>query len=494
MKYISTRGAEAQGVSSAYAIKTGLASDKGLFMPESIPALSIDEIEELIPLGYHERAAKILAKYLTDFSYEELIEDTSLAYSSDKFGSEPAKLTKINPGGAMLELWHGPTSAFKDMALQIMPRLFVRSLKKCGEERTALILVATSGDTGKAALEGYKDVDGTKVKVFYPVSGVSKVQKLQMQTQRGGNLSVTGIVGNFDDAQNGVKEIFADTVYAKELDGYATFLSSANSINWGRLVPQIVYYISAYCDMVASGIIALGDSIDVCVPTGNFGNIFACYLAKRMGLPVEKLICASNENDVLTEFLNEGVYDRNRAFHTTMSPSMDILISSNLERLLYTELGSEKTAKYMAELASVGRYELSEDDFARIKKHFVGYSASEADTARTIKTIYEKENCLIDTHTAVAFYATGKYIEDNKAERRILTVSTASAYKFAEDVYTSLTDKRPEDGLMALEMLCDLTGEPIPEPLKGLREKEILHSSTIDKTEMKDAVSAFAKG
>ena len=334
MKYISTRGAEAQGVSSAYAIKTGLASDKGLFMPESIPALSINEIEELIPLGYHERAAKILAKYLTDFSYEELIEDTSLAYSSDKFGSEPAKLTTINPGGAMLELWHGPTSAFKDMALQIMPRLFVRSLKKCGEERTALILVATSGDTGKAALEGYKDVDGTKVKVFYPVSGVSKVQKLQMQTQRGGNLSVTGIVGNFDDAQNGVKEIFADTVYAKELDGYATFLSSANSINWGRLVPQIVYYISAYCDMVARGIIALGDSIDVCVPTGNFGNIFACYLAKRMGLPVEKLICASNENDVLTEFLNEGVYDRNRAFHTTMSPSMDILISSNLERLL----------------------------------------------------------------------------------------------------------------------------------------------------------------
>ena len=494
MKYISTRGAEAQGVSSAYAIKTGLASDKGLFMPESIPALSIDEIEELIPLGYHERAAKILAKYLTDFSYEELIEDTSLAYSSDKFGSEPAKLTKINPGGAMLELWHGPTSAFKDMALQIMPRLFVRSLKKCGEERTALILVATSGDTGKAALEGYKDVDGTKVKVFYPVSGVSKVQKLQMQTQKGGNLSVTGIVGNFDDAQNGVKEIFADTEYAKELDGYATFLSSANSINWGRLVPQIVYYISAYCDMIASGIITLGESIDVCVPTGNFGNIFACYLAKRMGLPVEKLICASNENDVLTDFLNEGVYDRNRAFHTTMSPSMDILISSNLERLLYIELGTEKTAKYMAELASVGRYELSEDDLARIKKHFVGYSASEADTTRTIKTIYEKENCLIDTHTAVAFYATGKYIEDNKAERRILTVSTASAYKFAEDVYTSLTDKRPEDGLAALEMLCDLTGEPIPEPLKGLAEKKILHSSTIDKTEMKDAVSAFAKG
>ena len=494
MKYISTRGAEAQGVSSAYAIKTGLASDKGLFMPECIPTLSIKEVEELIPLSYPERAAKILSKYLSDFSYEELIEDTTLAYSLEKFGSEPAKLTKVNLGGAMLELWHGPTSAFKDMALQIMPRLFVRALKKCGEERTALILVATSGDTGKAALEGYRDVEGTKVKVFYPVSGVSKVQKLQMQTQKGNNLSVTGIVGNFDDAQNGVKEIFANTEYAKELNEYSTFLSSANSINWGRLVPQIVYYISAYCDMVASGLITLGESIDVCVPTGNFGNIFACYLAKRMGLPVEKLICASNENDVLTEFLSVGVYDRNRVFHTTMSPSMDILISSNLERLLYTELGAEKTKGYMQELSEVGRYELSAEDFSKIKKHFTGYSASESDTAKTIKAVYEKENCLIDPHTAVAFHATSKYIEDNKAERKILTVSTASAYKFAEDVYTSLTDVRPSDGLIALDMLNALTGEPIPEPLKGLGEKEILHSSTIDKTEMKDEVSVFAKG
>ena len=494
MKYISTRGAEAQGVSSAYAIKTGLASDKGLFMPERIPALTLPEIEELIGASYPERAAKILSKYLSDFTYEELIEDAEAAYSKEKFGSDPAKLTKINLGGAMLELWHGPTCAFKDMALQIMPRLFVRSLKKCGEERTALILVATSGDTGKAALEGYRDVAGTKVKVFYPVSGVSKVQKLQMQTQRGNNLSVTGIVGNFDDAQNGVKEIFANTDYATELNGYNTFLSSANSINWGRLVPQIVYYVSAYCDMVASGVIALGDSIDVCVPTGNFGNIFACYLAKRMGLPVEKLICASNENDVLTEFLNDGVYDRNRAFHTTMSPSMDILISSNLERLLYIELGTKKTAEYMEKLARDGRYELSPEDFDKIRKHFAGYSASEYDTAKTIRSVYEKENCLIDPHTAVAFHATGEYMKANKTERKILTVSTASAYKFAEDVYTSLTDNRPSDGLLALELLSALTGEPIPEPLMNLGEKEILHSSTIDKADMKDAVSVFAKG
>ena len=494
MKYISTRGAEAQGVSSAYAIKTGLASDKGLYMPMGIPTLELSEIEALIDNTYPERAAKILSKYLTDFSFEELLEDAEGAYSSEKFSDFPAKLTKMNLGGAMLELWHGPTSAFKDMALQIMPRLFVRSLQKCGEKRTALILVATSGDTGKAALEGYRDVKGTKVKVFYPVSGVSKVQKLQMQTQRGDNLSVTGIVGNFDDAQNGVKAIFADTEYANELGEYSTFLSSANSINWGRLVPQIVYYVSAYCDMVKDGIIVLGEKIDVCVPTGNFGNIFACYLAKKMGLPVERLICASNENDVLTEFLTSGVYDRNRAFHTTMSPSMDILISSNLERLLYTELGAEKTATYMAELSACGRYELSSEDFEKISAHFVGYSASEADTARTIKEIYKKENCLIDPHTAVAFHATCKYIEDNKAERRILTVSTASAYKFAEDVYTSLTDNHPSDGLAALEMLNELTSEPIPAPLKGLGEKEILHSATIDKTEMKDAVSDFAKG
>ena len=493
MKYISTRGGEAHGVSSAYAIKTGLASDKGLYMPESIPALSLDEIRELIPLSYPERAARMLAKYLTDYSIEELTEDASLAYSKEKFGESAAKLTEMKLGGAMLELWHGPTCAFKDMALQIMPRLFVRALRKCGEERTALILVATSGDTGKAALEGYRDVDGTKVKVFYPVSGVSRVQKLQMQTQEGGNLSVTGIVGNFDDAQNGVKAIFADSEYASELDGSKTFLSSANSINWGRLVPQIVYYISAYCDMVASGLISLGDRIDVCVPTGNFGNIFACYMAKRMGLPVEKLICASNENDVLTQFLTEGVYDRNRVFHTTMSPSMDILISSNLERLLYAELGAEKTAKYMKELADSGRYELDSDDFSKISAHFVGYSASEGDTASIIKSIYKNENCLIDTHTAVAFHATSKYIDDNKAERRILTVSTASAYKFAADVYASLTDAKPENDLDALDMLNALTGEPIPEPLKGLGTKRIIHSSTIDKTEMKDAVSSFAK-
>ena len=493
MRYVSTRDKNKNGVSSAYAIKTGLASDKGLFMPEEIPSISLKEIESLIDRSYPERAAYVLSKYLDDYSLEELTEDAEGAYSKEKFSDFPAKLTNMCDGNFMLELWHGPTCAFKDMALQIMPRLFVRALRKCGEERCALILVATSGDTGKAALEGYRDVDGTKVKVFYPIHGVSRVQKLQMQTQTGANVSVTGILGNFDDAQSGVKEIFADEEYASLLDTEGVFLSSANSINWGRLVPQIAYYVSAYCDMVKCGAIRLGERIDVCVPTGNFGNIFACYLAKLMGTPIEKLICASNENDVLTEFLSSGVYDRNRAFHTTMSPSMDILISSNLERLLYVTLGSEKTKGYMQELATEGRYVLSSDDFAKIKADFLGYSATEEDTVKTIKDTYENKNCLIDPHTAVAMYATEQYMKENEAERRILTVSTASAYKFAADVYASLTGKKPEDELEALGMLEELTGEPIPAPLKDLGNKEAIHTSVIERTDMQNAVSDFAK-
>ncbi|MBQ7390719.1 MAG: threonine synthase [Clostridia bacterium] len=493
MKYISTRGTDTKEVFSAYAIKTGLASDKGLYMPNTIPTLTLQDIEKLIDSSYPERAASVLARYLDDYTYEELLEDAREAYSKEKFSDFPAKLTDMKDGTYMLELWHGPTSAFKDMALQIMPRLFVRALRKCGEERTALILVATSGDTGKAALEGYRDVEGTKVKVFYPIDGVSRVQKLQMQTQCGSNVSVSGIEGNFDDAQSGVKEIFADEGFAKYLDEQGVFLSSANSINWGRLAPQIAYYVSAYCDMVKCGAIKLGESIDVSVPTGNFGNIFACYLAKLMGLPIGKLICASNKNDVLTEFLSTGVYNKNRIFHTTMSPSMDILISSNLERLLYVTLGQEKTAVYMDMLATEGKYVLSGEDLEKITKDFVGYSSDEERTAATIKAVYENKNCLIDPHTAVAFYATKRYIEDNKAERRILTVSTASAYKFAADVYTSLTGTHPMDELEALSMLETLTSEPIPAPLRDLGKRKIIHTSVISKTDMKDAVSKFAK-
>ncbi len=493
MKYISTRGKDNAGVSGAYAIKSGLASDGGLYMPEYIPRLSLSDIERISHLRYPERAAEVLSLYLTDYTYGELLEDAEAAYSSDRFDGHPAPLTDLGDAGLMLELWHGPTCAFKDMALSLMPRLFVRAVRKCKEERQAMILVATSGDTGKAALEGYRDVEGTSIKVFYPTDGVSRVQRLQMQTQTGNNVSVVGINGNFDDAQNGVKRIFADEQIKSELDRNGVFLSSANSINWGRLVPQIVYYVSAYCDAVTMGRIKLGDQIDVCVPTGNFGNIFACYLAKKMGLPIGKMICASNMNNVLTDFLSLGVYNRCREFHTTMSPSMDILISSNLERLLYMAVGSERTAKYMKELAECGRYALSDEDMDKIRCDLIGYHAEESETAKTIKWAYENKNCLIDTHTAVALCATLRYKDENKAERNILTVSTASAYKFASDVYTSLTGEDTQNDLNALEMLEALTSVKIPSPLKGIGEREILHPESISVCDMERSVKEFAK-
>jgi len=493
MIYTSTRGNEKEPKSSAYAIKTGLCEDGGLYMPNEIPKLAADDIKALLPLTYSERAARILSLFLTDYTEEELLEDALGAYSYEKFGAHPAPVSKIEDGVYMLELWHGPTSAFKDMALQIMPRLFTRALHKCGEERTAMILVATSGDTGKAALEGYRDIEGTTIKVFYPVDGVSSVQKLQMQTQEGKNVSVAAIRGNFDDAQSGVKSIFSDKNFAKMLDSEGVFLSSANSINWGRLVPQIVYYVSAYCDMLTSGAIKADEKIDVCVPTGNFGNIFAGYIAKLMGLPIGKLICASNMNNVLTDFLRTGIYNRNRAFHATMSPSMDILISSNLERLLYVTLGPEKTAGYMKALADSGRYELSDEDRAAVCGDFIGYFTTEEETSATVKDCFENKNCLIDTHTAVAAHAAFCYMNDYKTERKILVVSTASAYKFANDVLASLRGYKAETDLKALSELEAYTGTAAPKPLSSLLDKPVIHTEIIDKDEMRDNTLAFAK-
>ncbi len=494
MKYVSTRGANKDGVSAAYAIKTGLASDGGLFMPEVIPQIDAKYINDLIPLSYPERAAKILSLFLTDYTYEELLEDASGAYAADKFIPSPAPITSLSGGKYMLELWHGPTSAFKDMALQIMPRLFSRALKKTGEQREALILVATSGDTGKAALEGYRDVEGTKIKVFYPIDGVSRVQKMQMQTQEGKNVSVVGIKGNFDDAQTGVKKIFSDEKFAKTLSDGGVFLSSANSINWGRLVPQIVYYISAYCDLLRDGAISEGEKIDVCVPTGNFGNIFAAYIAKLMGAPIDKLVCASNKNNILTDFLRSGVYDRNRAFYTTMSPSMDILISSNLERLLYVLLGHEKCAEYMRKLAAEGKYALPEEDFAKVKESFVGYFTDEEECKATVKATYENENRLIDTHTAIAVSAAERYMSDSEAKSKMLVVSTASPYKFAGDVLLSLSGAKPEDDLLALRALEDRTGVEIPAPLADAISKTPIYTDVIEKNDMASSVSEFALG
>ena len=491
MIYNSTRGARI-GARSAEAIKTGLCPDGGLFMPERIPTLNDGEIRRLSALSYHERAAAILGKFLTDYTEEELLADAGAAYAEDKFGREPAPISALSDNRFLLELYHGPTCAFKDMALQIMPRLFARALKKTNEKRTALILVATSGDTGKAALEGYRDVPGTAIQVFYPADGVSRTQKLQMQTQGGENVSVYGIRGNFDDAQNGVKRIFADEKTREALDRNGVFLSSANSINWGRLVPQIVYYVSACCDLLARGAIAPGEAIDVCVPTGNFGNIFAAFLAKKMGLPIGRLVCASNENNVLTEFLETGVYDRNRPFRTTMSPSMDILISSNLERLLYVVCGPEKTARCMAALAKEGRYRVSPEAFREIGRHFAGYCASEEETADVLRRTYEKDSRLVDPHTAVALAAAEKYREKEKSPRALLVASTASPYKFAGDVYRSLTGVAAEESSLPA-VLAGLTGEPVPAPIAALGERAVRFSEVIGKEQMDQAVRKFAE-
>ncbi|MCQ2433004.1 MAG: threonine synthase, partial [Clostridia bacterium] len=471
MNYISTRGGTTakDGLHSADAIKKGLCADGGLFMPEAIPSVSLDEIVEMSRMSYPERAAKILGKFLTDYPADTLLDYCKSAYAEDRFPGGAAPLHKLNDTVNVMELWHGPTCAFKDMALQIMPKLLSGALKITGETRTAFILVATSGDTGKAALEGYRDVEQVKIMVYYPVDGVSKMQKLQMATQEGGNVTVCAIRGNFDDAQTGVKRIFSDPTAAAALAEQGCFFSSANSINWGRLVPQVAYYFSAYCDLLATGEIKAGDAINVSVPTGNFGNIFAGYLAKQMGLPVKRFLCASNKNNILTDFLSTGVYDRNRAFYTTMSPSMDILISSNLERLLFCKVGAEQTAKYMKELNETGRYEVSPEVLASIREDFTGYFCDEEKTADVIRRTFADGHYLIDPHTAVGVSAAEQYLaETGDTAVKMVVDSTASPYKFASNVCRSLTGKAPEDEFDALEALSKYSGTEIPAPLAAL--------------------------
>ncbi len=494
MYYYSTRDlTKSKKYTSAEVIKQGLADDGGLFIPESIPTLTKEEIKELCADTYPVRAAKILSKFLTDYTYDELLADCTAAYCESSFPGGAAPVKNICNNIYTIELWHGPTAAFKDMALQIMPRLLSRALVKTEEKRTALILVATSGDTGKAALEGYKDIPGIKIMVYYPIDGVSRVQKLQMATQTGENVNVCAIRGNFDDAQNGVKEIFSDSEMAKTLDANGYFLSSANSINWGRLAPQIVYYISAYCELVNRGKLDIGDNVNITVPTGNFGNIFGAYIAKQMGLPVKKLICASNANNVLTDFFNKGVYDRRRDFHTTMSPSMDILISSNLERLLSLKAGPAKTAEYMAKLKSEGIYAVGEDVINAIGEDFKGYFASESDTASMIETAYGSYGDLIDTHTAVGLFAAEKYYYGENDDTVMLVASTASPYKFAADVYKNIFGETPEDGLRALDMLNEKTNVEIPYPLRGIAQRKVRFTEVIDRGEMAQKVLEFAK-
>ena len=491
MKFFSTRDSEKKLFEASQVIKQGLAADGGLFVPDSIPSVSLDEIDSLAKMSYPEIAACILSKFLSDYTYEELLEDAQKAYCIESFPDGAAPLKKVKDGMYSLELWRGPTAAFKDMALQIMPRLLSRALVKTGETNTALILVATSGDTGKAALEGHKDVDKVKIMVFYPVDGVSKVQKLQMVTQTGSNVNVCAIEGNFDDAQTGVKKIFSNTEAKAKFLENSYILSSANSINWGRLAPQIVYYFHAYCELFKTGDITLGESVNVCVPTGNFGNIFAAYLAKQMGLPIDKLVCASNSNNILTDFINTGVYDRNRDFHLTMSPSMDILISSNLERLLYFVAGTEETSAYMNQLNGCGRYEVSEQTKAAISSNFAGYFADEAETSATLRKFYEEYGYLADTHTSVALNCAEKYVEQTADDKKMIVASTASPYKFAADVYKSLTGKEASDGTAALDELSALTGMEISYPLKDLDKRTVNFDKVIAKDDMLDEVYKF---
>ena len=508
LNYISTRSKDTKPLTSAEAILQGLAADGGLLVPDEIPTIKIKEIKELAKMKYEDKAVNILSRFLTDYTERELKECAELAYDwfdihdrtrlaiiSDK--PENAKKIHANKNNvkAILELWHGPTSAFKDMALQILPQLMRVALKKTGESHEILILVATSGDTGKAALAGFADVPQTKIMVFYPDGGVSKIQRLQMVTQKGNNVNVTAVKGNFDDCQNGVKKIFNDEEIAKQLENYNVKLSSANSINWGRLVPQIVYYFSAYADLISNQEINAGDTVNIVVPTGNFGNILAAYYAKKMGLPVDKLICASNINNILTDFFNTGVYDRNRSFFKTITPSMDILISSNLERLLYHETNDPDYIKsLMEQLNTTGKYEINQELKNKLDKIFYADYAGEDETKNMISHMFKDMNYLIDTHTAVAIAVTAKYIQKTHDKKPFIIASTASAYKFAPAVLTAIgEDISKFDEFEQLEKLNKLSGVPIPQGLASLKKAEILHNDVCEGADMAEKVLAFAK-
>lgn len=493
MLYRSTRG-KSSNVSSAEAIKRGLAADGGLFVPEKTVHFDKEQIQKMSEMTYQERALKILEGYLDDYTLSELTDCVNQAYTAQKFGSEAiAPLHKLYDSVNVLELWHGPTSAFKDMALQILPHFLVKALKKTGEKEEIVILVATSGDTGKAALEGFKDVSGTRIIVFYPSEGVSQVQKMQMVTQEGSNVYSIAVNGNFDDAQNGVKRIFSDEDVAALLHDNGYKFSSANSINWGRLVPQIVYYFSAYADMLKNKEIEAGEKINFVVPTGNFGNILAAYYAMQMGLPVNKLVCASNDNNVITDFINTGIYDRNREFKKTLSPSMDILISSNLERLLHLVTGgsSEQVAGWMNKLKNEGAYGVDQETKKKIQSVFwAGYS-NDSDTLKTIESVYSETGYVLDTHTAVAVDVYDKYVISTSDVTKAVIVSTASPFKFNESVVKAIAGEEAVNGKTEFELLSVLSeksGLTIPVPLKELDKKPVLHKEICQPIEMIDKV------
>lgn len=490
MYYVSTRNKGDRRTASE-AIEKGLAADGGLMTPEVLPKLSHNALDTMRDMSYQQRAVYVMNAYLDDFTSSELTAFAAKAYGGGKFDvKEVAPVRQVDSNTYCLELWHGPTCAFKDMALQMLPHLLTASLKKNQETKTVCILVATSGDTGKAALEGFRDVDKTRILVFYPKDGVSAIQELQMNTQEGENVGVCSVVGNFDDAQTGVKKLFSDAALREQLENMGFFLSSANSINWGRVLPQIVYYISAYCDLMREEKLQKGDPVNVCVPTGNFGNILAAYYAKEMGVPIKKLICASNSNNVLTDFLKTGIYDRNRTFYNTMSPSMDILISSNLERMLFALSGHDdaQVREYMAQLNETGRYEVSKSIKDQLSKLFASGYCDDAQTQKVIGAMWKEHHYLIDPHTAVAFDVLDQYRKESGDTTPAIVVSTASPFKFCDNVLGALGASSVVEGTGALDQLSELTGISAPAPLAGLKEKRVRFHQSVTKEQMKEQV------
>ncbi|MBU5336619.1 threonine synthase [Intestinibacter bartlettii] len=490
MYFISTRGNN-EKITASQAIIKGLSTDKGLYVPSTFKDIS-DQLENLVDLDYKELAYVILKEFLTDYSEKELKYCIESAYD-EKFDTEKiAPISKVG-NDYVLELYHGPTCAFKDMALTIMPYLLKTAIEKNNLQEEVVILTATSGDTGKAALEGFSDVDKIKIVVFFPENGVSPIQKLQMKTTKGQNTCVVGINGNFDDAQTGVKNIFSDEEFNKDLKEKGYILSSANSINIGRLTPQVVYYFYSYLQLVKENEIALGDKINFVVPTGNFGNILAGYYAKKMGLPVNKFICASNDNNVLYDFFKTGVYDRNRELKLTTSPSMDILISSNLERLLF-EISNRDTNKVNSlidDLNNKGVYKIDEEMKKNLSSFYGGYSTENVVT-ETIKEVFDKYKYLLDTHTAVAYSCYEKYVEDTNDNTKTVIVSTASPYKFSKDVLSSISNVDNNlDDFEIINKLSDLTNTKIPAPIKELKDLDIKHNITCEKDELKYEILKF---
>ena len=495
MYYESTRDGSVK-ITSAEAVARGISRDGGLFVPDSLPRLGLDEIVRLGKLSYPEAAKEVFRLFLTDFTDGELENCVRRAYVGSFNTEKVMEIAELRKGEYILELWHGPTCAFKDMALQILPHLLTTSVSKTGVGKKVCVLVATSGDTGKAALEGFKDAPGTEILVFYPENGVSAMQKLQMITQEGENVGVCAIKGNFDDAQTGVKKIFTDPAVNEKLSENGLMFSSANSINWGRLAPQIVYYVVSYARLVCEGKIKAGEEILITVPTGNFGNILAAYYAKEMGVPVKKLICASNSNNVLTDFLTTGVYDRNRRFFTTISPSMDILVSSNLERLLYHLSGrdSEYIAGLFRSLGETGRFEVSEEIKAQLKELFYADFCTDPETKAAIKKTNAEHSYTCDTHTAVAVGVYNKYIASSGDLAPVLIASTASPYKFPEAVLDALgACGGCSDEFEMADKLHEISGMEIPASLSALKTKKPRFTGSVEKSEMLSAVYSLLK-